>query len=344
MDSNDARIIDSIASGLIAVDARGRILAANAAARAFLRVDSEALRPGTLLEAAPAAAALVPMWDEVRQTRKAASRREIQVEANDGAVMEIGLSVSLLAGPADFNGAVFLFTDMTERRKAERAAEINRQLAALGELTAGVVHELRNPVTVISGMAELLMRRLEAQDERRKTAEAIHREAAHLEKSIAQFLGFARPFRLERTRCRPEAIVQRAMELCRRRARQKEVAVTATCEENLPEMHVDASRMAQALANLLDNGAEAVASGGAVSLRAYQEGRMIVFEVTDNGPGIQLPPGASLFTPFYTTKESGTGLGLSIVHRTVTAHNGSVTYENRPEGGARFEVRVPIEA
>ncbi len=337
------QIIDGLPSGVLAVDADGAILSANAAAAEYLQVARTKLRPGKLLDTLPHARPFLNIMEELRTARQPILRREIILTYSDDSKKEIGLSASLLEGPEDFNGAIFLFVDMTERRKLERAAELSQQLATIGELTAGVVHELRNPVSVIRGMAELLLRKLNSDDDKHRTAKLIFDEALHLEKSIAQFLGFARPFELEPAHCPADDIAERALQLCRSQARQKGVTLEYVPTPGVGELRVDPGRVAQALANLMINAIDAVGEGGYVTLSVAEDGRETVFIVEDNGPGIHLEPGEDLFQPFFTRKEDGTGLGLAIVHRIVTSHHGNVSYRNREGGGARFEVRLPSE-
>lgn len=339
------QIINSLASGVIAVDETGVVVTANAAAARHLYVEHETLAPGVVIADVPAMAPITEVFREVRESGEPVERREMQLALPDGARKIVGMSASLLEGPNTFNGVIFLFVDMTERREQERLAELNRQLASLGELTAGVVHELRNPVSVISGMAELLLRRIEPEDSQRSTVEAISKEAAHLERSIAQFLGFARPFELKHERHDPAAVIERAVELCRRHAQGRSVELATEVPERLPLLHADRERLAQALANVVNNAIDAAPQGtGRVTLRVDEMEDVVRFRVEDNGPGIHLQPGEDLFTPFFTKKEGGTGLGLTIVHRIVTAHRGHLHYENLPEQGARFTMAVPIQA
>lgn len=334
------QIVNSMSSGVIALDRDGTVLMANPAAFAYLDVEESELQPGMLLRNVRNAAPLAGVLTEVIQSGDPLSRHEITLTLPDGLIKQIGLSASVHAGGRSLDGVIVLFTDMTERLRLERSAELNRQLAALGELTAGVVHELRNPVSVISGMAELLIRKLDPQDERQNAAQTILRESATLERAISQFLGFARPFELQRGHCTTGDIVDRTVQLCRRRAEHKGVVLDV---KNLPDLHVHADmyRMAQALSNIINNAIEAVPRDGHVILSAGQDGNHIVFEVADDGPGVHLQPGEDLFTPFFTKKEGGTGLGLTIAHRIITAHSGSVSYANHQDGGACFTIRIP---
>lgn len=338
-----AQILESLSSGIVAINAEGVILLVNRAARQYLSQASDGIRPGVRLDTAPGAQPLVEVFEEVVRTGAPITRREIAFHLPEIGEKAIGLSASPLLGKAGFDGVIFLFTDLTELRKLERAAELNRQLATLGELTAGVVHELRNPVSIISGMAELLIRKIDTHDDRRSAAEAILRESVGLERAIAQFLAFAKPYDLERAWRRPEDIAHRAIQFCQRRAQHKEMNLECQCAQELPTLFVDADRIAQALANILVNAVDVAPHAGLVGLRVYAEKQYVIFEVTDNGPGIHLQPGENLFTPFFTQKEGGTGLGLTIAHRIIAAHDGAISYANRKEGGARFCVRLPIK-
>lgn len=337
------QIVESMASGIIAFDKDGAVLSANSAACNHLGVSVDAIRIGMRIDQLVLPRPFLSLVRLVIQGHKDLPRQEIVLTDENGHKKEIGLSASLLKGPHPFNGAVFIFVDMTERRTLERAAELNRQLAQIGELTAGVVHELRNPLSVIIGMSELLQRRIEENDPRRKNVDTIALEGRHMERSISQFLGFAKPFELEPVRCRPELVVGRVTDLCRAAAAKKNVKITAETAPGLPEMEADPAKLAQALANIVSNAIDAVSKDGWVCISTRHDGADIEFVVVDNGPGIHLKPGENLFKPFFTKKESGTGLGLAICHRIVTAHCGSVTYGNADSGGARFVLRIPVE-
>lgn len=335
-------ILNHLPSGIVVLDQDGVLRLANAAAARFLGDVMADLTVGTSWKTVPGAEPLLAVFDEVRTTGRVLQRREILFEIPERGEKSLGLSAAPLTEHETLWGVIFLFTDLTDVRKSERAAALTRQLATLGELTAGVVHELRNPISVISGMAELLLRKLDSRDECRETAETILRESIGLERAISQFLAFAKPYDPEKTRCHPDDIARRALQFCRRRAQHKNVSVEYYPQGELPHLFVDADRIAQALGNILTNAVDAVSEGGNVQLRAAKEDEYFLFEVLDNGPGIHLHPGEDLFTPFFTQKEGGTGLGLTIAHRIVTAHRGSITYANRKDGGARFELRLPL--
>jgi len=338
------QILASLQSGVIAVDANGTILTANPAAAAILGFAPEALRRGQHVQHLKDLPHFAEMLRELTITRDPIQRRELELERADGRRL-LGISASPLHAEKDqpFQGAIFLFTDLSEIKNLERKAELNRQLAQIGELTAGVVHEIRNPMSVISGMAELLIRRLGPENTATPLAETIMQEAGQIEKLVAQFLSFARPFECTLRRCAAEDILARAVQLCERLAREKEVRLETTPPLASPSFQADPPKLGQALGNLLRNAIEVAPRGGWVRIGVSHHSGLMIFAIEDNGPGIHTEPGEDIFNPFFSKKEGGTGLGLSIVHRIVTAHGGSITYHNRAAGGACFEVSLPIE-
>lgn len=341
------QILASLTSGVIAVDGEGTVLTVNPASCAHLGISPDTLHPGTRLDALAGAGPFHEILSEMKAKQQPISRRELIIEDKEGPRI-IGMTASLLQGLQTFNGAVFLFVDLTEVRALERAAAINRQLAEIGELTAGVVHELRNPLSVISGMTELLARRLGDDENLMRKIETILKEVHHLDVLISQFLGFAKPFELSRIRCAPEEILERALILCERLAQEREVSISIHTGDTPQSINADPGRLAQALSNILRNAIELSPKSASVHLSSVRCGAEHIFRVEDEGPGIHLKEGENLFTPFYTKREGGTGLGLSIVHRIVTAHGGAVRYGNRakPPGtalpGAWFEIALPI--
>lgn len=335
------QIVSSLASGVLAVDATGRILVANEAAARHLDVAPDCLTPGAALDDIPGAAEpLRRLLDELARHHAVVSRREATLSAPEGNKV-LGISASPLQGPAAFNGVIFLFMDITELRRLERTAELNRQLAQIGELTAGVVHELRNPLSVISGMAELLLRKSVEQDPVHAKASTILAEAGQMEQLVSQFLSFAKPFELKPGPCMLADILERSRVLCAPLAEQSGVALHVEASGETPPLLADVSKMAQALSNILRNAVEVSPRGGRVDFGGRAEADQVIFRVDDEGPGIHLEAGDDLFSAFFTKKAGGTGLGLSIVHRIVTAHRGTITYGNNESGGAWFEVTIP---
>ncbi len=337
------QIVESLTSGLIVVNRDGVILAVNSAAKSFLSTAGAELVAGLRLDAVPAAAPFARIVEEVAFSRTDLFRREFTLMDKDGAKRIIGLNASIMRGASGYEGAIILFTDLTRLRELEVSAEVNRQLATVGELTAKVVHELRNPVTVIRGMSELLERHLESDSASKNRASKIIQETQVLERLIQQFLGFSKPFVLEPVRIPVREVVERAQTLCLSHAKEKEVELAVQYSEPIQDVMADPDKLSRALANIVNNGIDASPAGGRVELYVRQDQEQAVFEILDTGPGVQVAHGDDIFKPFFSTKEDGTGLGLSIVHRTITSHGGTIAFHNRPEGGACFVVRVPVK-
>jgi len=237
-----------------------------------------------------------------------------------------------------------MFTDLTETKRLEREAELNRQMASLGELTAGVVHELRNPLGAISGMAELLARNTSLDESNTQTLNSIVEEIAQLDRTITHFLAFGKPFAVQHEQVALSDIIERALRLAERRIHSKRVTVTVNVNDDVPPLRADSTKLVQAIVNLLVNSVEAVPQEGKIHVDvcdSHPSGEQVSISVSDNGPGVPVEEREKILRPFYSQKESGTGLGVSIVHRIVTAHGGSLEVGDSDMGGARFTLRLP---
>jgi len=229
-----------------------------------------------------------------------------------------------------------------EARRAER-------LAALGQLSAGLAHEIRNPLGVIKGSAEMLNRKLQTTDT--VTAELagyISSEVNRLNTIVSRFLDFARPHELDLHPQEIPGLVDRALKAVRDRWPEAQVQVERHYAENLPLVPVDGDLCEQVFTNLFLNAYEAMgAKGGKLQVRiavAHSDGRPgVEVEVEDSGPGVAPELRGQIFNPFFTTKTSGVGLGLSIVSKIVDDHRGRIRLASEPGKGACFQVFLPAE-
>jgi two-component system, NtrC family, sensor histidine kinase HydH len=259
------------------------------------------------------------------------------------------------------------------RELAERLAETNRRLeqaqdearrserlAALGQLSAGLAHEIRNPLGVIKGSAEMLTQKLQASDAlARELAGYISTEVNRLSDLVTEFLDFARPLHAEPHPADLIALLDRVLQIVAARFKGKDVAGKAVSVERhyasgLPLVPLDESLCEQAFLNLVQNAYEAMQdqdqdedNGGTLRVevqRASQNGREgVELRFADTGPGVPDKLREEIFNPFVTTKKTGVGLGLSIVSKIVDGHHGSIHVENAPEGGAVFTLFFPLE-
>jgi two-component system sensor histidine kinase HydH len=241
------------------------------------------------------------------------------------------LAVGALAAAA-LLGVAFVRLRRAARRQADaRARERERRLASLGEMSAVLAHEIKNPLASLKGNAQLLARMLPGGDKPRAKADRVVDEAMRLEQLTNDLLQFVRTGTIQRTEVDPAALVSDAV---------ASVAgeVTVDAAEAPPAWSLDAGRIRQAVINLLDN---AVAAGPPVTVAVRRERGRLIIEVADRGPGVAEDDRDKIFEPFFTGKTQGTGLGLAIVRRVVELHGGAIAVHPNPGGGALFRAELP---
>ena len=232
-----------------------------------------------------------------------------------------------------------------ELSEKNRMLERKNRLAALGEMAAGLAHEIRNPLGGIQLYASMLGQDLADREESLQTVKKIAAGVRRLEGLVGQVLQFTRDIIVQPQTTDLVAVIEQAIELASPSMYERRVS----CELSGPrpmQINADPLLLGQAVLNLLLNAAEAIEGhGGTVCVNYRQprdesDGKQFHLTVKDSGPGIPPEILDRIFNPFFTTKESGTGLGLAIVHRIVEAHDGTIMASNDAAGGARFQIRV----
>ena len=241
--------------------------------------------------------------------------------------------------------------ELQARMEAQRSAE-NRlvqaaKLAAVGEMAAGIAHELNNPLTSVTGFAELALADIPKDSETRKDLEIVMREAVRARDVVRRLLDFARQGESARLRASLNEVVEDVVALSRHLIRTSGVTLKLELEKNIPWILVDVNQMKQVLLNLIHNALQSMPSGGEMSIAtesASRDGRdWIIVSVCDTGVGIPRLDQARIFEPFYTTKgnQGGTGLGLSVTYGIITDHGGQIEVESQPGSGSKFTVWLP---
>jgi len=252
-----------------------------------------------------------------------------------------------------------LYRDLAERlaetnRRLEQAqAEARRseRLAALGQLSAGLAHEIRNPLGVIKGSAEMLTQKLQASDElARELSGYISTEVNRLSALVTEFLDFARPLHAEPHPADLTALLDRVLQIVAGRFPSDPVRVERHYAGGLPLVPLDESLCEQAFLNLVQNAYEAMqddSNPGTLRVEVrpttQNEREGVELRLSDTGPGVPQELREEIFNPFVTTKKTGVGLGLSIVSKIVDGHRGTIHVENAPAGGAVFTLFFPLE-
>lgn len=332
----NANILRSLTSGIITTNLSGAIQTANAAACAILRADESDLQFKPLDQWLP--------WNGA-MSGEVAARIEGRGTRHDGTDFLVGLTANaLLDGQGIRGGTLVAFQDLTEVEELRQTAERAERLAHLGRLAAGLAHEIRNPLSSISGSVELIEEspRLDSDDKR--LLNIVGREVARLENLVSDMLTISRPRRVQcasvdlRTVC-TEVVAMARGGLARMRA------VTIEVGEGEPLIaEVDPDQVRQVVWNLLKNAIEASKTGQTVWIRLGQDAAQpdrIFLEVKDEGEGISAQVQARLFEAFASHKAHGVGLGLAVVKQIVDAHHGQVHVENADGGGTCFRVTLP---
>ncbi|MBI3184033.1 MAG: response regulator [Myxococcales bacterium] len=232
-----------------------------------------------------------------------------------------------------------------EKRELARRAQVAEKLAAVGTLTAGLSHEIRNPLNAAALQLQVLERRLQklSPELRPSLIEPLHLvrdEIQRLDHVLQDFLQFARPAQFQPVAVDLKDVLEKVVALLGGDAERRGIKMELQCAP-LPPVAGDEGRLRQVFMNLCLNALESTPSGGAVRIFSRPDSHEVVSHVDDSGPGISPEIADRIFEPFFTTKESGSGLGLPIVHAIVTQHCGAVEVQRAPTGGARFTVRLP---
>jgi signal transduction histidine kinase len=216
------------------------------------------------------------------------------------------------------------------------------RLSALGALSAGMAHEIRNPLGSITGAVEILEEMTPQEDQRREFVDIVQKEMNRLSTIVASQLDLVRSTPQERAPCDLRRVVKSVTELSRRQAEQQEVKISVELDEEFTTVEADEQGLRQAVLNLLINAIQSMPDGGQVRIRADSNGDRLRIIVDDEGPGLSAEALEHAFDPFFTTKQHGTGLGLSIAFQIVDQHGGDLRAENRDDGGARFVMELPV--
>ncbi|WP_232508045.1 sensor histidine kinase [Desulfobacula toluolica] len=229
-----------------------------------------------------------------------------------------------------------------ERRKLEEKLHQAEHLSAIGEMTAGVSHEIRNPLGIIKSSAQLLKKKMDKLDAKSQIPDIIVEESARLDNIITDFLDFARPKIPDIHPCRVEELIEKNIAYLNPQIEEHDVQIIKDIPDDLPEILADSTMLYQAFLNILINAFQSLKNNGCITIRIKHDYTNICINFIDNGEGINEQILKKIWTPFFTTKDTGTGLGLGIVKNMIEAHNGTITIVNMEPKGANVEVTLPV--
>lgn len=349
LEALNERIVRSIISGVITIDNQNRVILFNPAAE-----DIFAVKPGQAI--GRQITEILPFVSEYLDGSKDPTQQspaphpfiDLPYVREDGKRIFLSFSISPLKLPnEEQKGKILFFQDMTEVRQIEEEMKKVEDLALIGQLAAGIAHEIRNPMASISGSIQLLSEGLEKDDVNNRLMSIVLTEIGRLNRLISDFLVFARPKPCNLQKFDLYKLTSESVELFRNSENwSKKVQVIVDFKKDII-LESDPEQIKQILWNLLLNASEAMSEGGMVYVSAdvlnngnysgpSQE--IVKMSVRDTGDGFTERASHHLFTPFFTTKERGSGLGLATVKRIVDGLKGKITGQNHPDGGAEITI------
>ncbi|HXX46035.1 MAG TPA: ATP-binding protein [Candidatus Acidoferrales bacterium] len=354
-------VLDSLQVGVILLDPSGHIRGSNARFEQLFGLSRRSIREAAGFEALQEqiaarfrdAAAFSAPWRSYLAGTAEPGNDELELMRPAPRIFERFYRPVLDAEGRSI-GWFELYADVTGERQIQAKMLQTEKMAALGQLVSGIAHELNNPLTAIMGYAQLLLGH-GLQPSQFAEAKNVYNEAERARRIVKNLLYFARENKPERTRVDVNETVERTIALRSYELRVEDIVVECDLAPGLPHTMADPYQLQQVILNLVVNAEQALLGDrghGRVWIRTRhlfhgagrRTGESIVLEVSDDGPGIPPAIASRIFDPFFTTKAAGlgTGLGLSIVYGIVHQHGGEVTFENKPGGGAKFTVELPV--
>ncbi len=268
---------------------------------------------------------------------------EARRQAKDGREIVTSMTISPLKdAEGRIVGASRICKDVTHLKKAEERLILTERLSSLGELTAGVAHELRNPLAGIKINTQVLLRRMDLPEMERRLLESSQEGIEKIQKIVEDMLHFAKPKPSHFKEEEINDVLEKSLPILQAKLKKANISFLFKRGEHLPGVRIDVHQIQQVLINLMLNAVQAMEKGGALTIRTFSEAQGGVgVEVKDTGTGISEPHLKKIFDPFFTTKSEGTGLGLSISHKILENHGATIDVDSEEGKGSTFTIHFP---
>ena len=336
------QLVARLTDGLLLFDKRDRLVLATPVALQFLR---KAPDPATHPGAAEVFAAGNPLERQILEAFRARQSLASQVvELGDEAnIPRVAVSVQFIEHEGHRVGSLVTLRDASTRARLENQIDVTTKLAALGRLTSGMAHEVKNPLNAMVLQLELLKAKLAGQSEAVKPQlDILSEEIRRLDRVVKTFLDFTRPIELRPAETDVETLVREVFTLAEPQARASQVRLIFEPNGTLPRLVVDRDLIKQALLNLVLNGCQAMPSGGELRVTPRAFPHRLELEIADQGTGIPPEVRPKIFTLCFTTKPGGTGVGLALAYRIFQLHNGSIDFSSEVNRGTTFRISLPL--
>lgn len=334
-------IIENAADGVIAIDRQGNVTTMNPAAEIITgyTLDELAGQPYATLFSDPHFAS--PMLDTLEHGTEHLAQ-EVSFPAHNRTI-ELSVTTSRIHNAnGELIGALVIFSDLTARKETQRRLAQTERLATLGELMAGVAHEVRNPLTAIRGYVQIIRQQTDL-PVHQEYLSVVLKEIDSINKVIQQLLDFSRPRQSQWQQVALNALIEEALILVQTSGVQARIDFHSEFDTNLPGIVADRELLKQVLLNMLINAVQAIGARGEIRIRTWRyTPTHLAIAIEDNGCGIDSALQKKIFDPFFTTKASGTGLGLALSQRIINAHQGDIRVTSQPGCGATFTLILPI--
>ena len=354
-------IIHNLSSGLIILGLNGEISFSNKAAQEVLGYEYEDLLEKKFYLLFSDEETGRETTEILTRHKKKYRNKEFEFRKLDGSIIPIGLSTTLLVDDYnEFEGVIIIFKDLTEVKRLKSQIERMDRLALLGELSAGIAHEIRNPLAGIKAAAQLLEESFDKDDERITLFQRIVKEIDKSNRLLKEFFKFARPSKPRPEFINFDSIVDGLFLLIGARLRKQNIKYEIDIDPYIPQVFVDETQIEQVLLNMLLNSMDAMPKGGEIklktgirSLTSFEKDTLdkvfsnnhdlkyLEVEINDSGKGIKEKNMDKIFDPFFTTKADGLGLGLSITTRLLEENLGKIDVEESNEKGTTFILLLP---
>ncbi len=336
-------ILEIIDSGIITIDRSGTVKQCNAAAKAILSLENTPIvgkmYKDVLSSRLKELEDLIVRFDEGKKTQK-----RLEIANGDGAIVPVMVTVSVMKREnIDYGGILISIDDLTRTEAIQKRLRMTDRMKTALELSAGIAHEIRNPLASIQGAVEVIMREIKTHEKIGKLVDLVLKETERLNNIIERFLQFVRIPRGERRNADILLILRDVIELVKNHPTYNkgiEIQVDFSKERNVT--FVDPEQIKQVFLNILLNAFSAIRKEGKINLSFTKKNGVCGIVFKDNGVGIEKEDIGKIFQPFFSKSPEGSGLGLSVAHRIMEQHGGEISVDSKPGEGSTFTVWLPL--